>query len=225
MIIKKAYKCGCCRVVYNQALNFKIKKYQEEKESISYSATSAFLTGLKQNKDFFKKRAHFPTFKTKNSIQSISFTKSGFRWDGDAFNMAKSKESLKIRWSRRLIGIPSGVRITKDTYEYFIGILPEEQPIQFQQRNHFIEINVGLESCLTTSNGKKLISSKPFKHFKKKLKNNQKRLSKFESTGKNRNKRRIKVTKIHSKNIRHDFYHKLFTQLIRENQAIIIEGL
>ncbi len=130
-------------------------------------------------------------------------TKSALRWDGDAFNMVQSKASLKIRWLRR-----------------WMGIIPVEK-----QRNHSTGIDPGSESRVTTSDGKKLLSPKPFKPFKKKLKNNQKRLSKFKSTGENRNTSRIKVAEIHSKNISNDFHHQLSTQLIREHQAIIIEGL
>ncbi len=38
-------------------------------------------------------------------------------------------------------------------------------------------------------------------------------------------KKRVHFPTFKTKNIRHDFHHKLSTQLIRENQAIIIEGL
>ncbi len=106
-----------------------------------------------------------------------------------------------------------------DGLEMHLYIAKSKEP------DHSTEIDPGSESCLTTSNGKKLLSPQPFKHFKKKLKKNQKRLSKFKSNSSNRNKSRIEVAKIHSKNIRHDFYHILSTQLIYENQAIIIKGL
>ncbi len=74
-----------------------------------------------------------------------------------------------------MIGIPSGVAVTKDTCEkYFISIPVEEQPIQLKQYNYAIGIDMGSESFVTTSNGKKLISPKPFKYFKKKLKKKSK---------------------------------------------------
>src|SRR5690606_15543834 len=45
--------------------------------------------------------------------------------------------------------------------------------------------------------------------------------------GKNREKARLKVAKIHEKitNCRHDFLHKLSSRLINENQVIAIEDL
>ncbi len=84
---------------------------------------------------------------------------------------------------------------------------------------------MGIESFVTTSNNLKIVGPKPLKQFKKKLKKHRRRIS--QSKCKNNHKRRIKVSKIHAniRNIRHDFHHKLFTQLIRENQTIIIEGL
>jgi len=43
----------------------------------------------------------------------------------------------------------------------------------------------------------------------------------------NRNKARLKVAKLHEKiaNQRNDFLHKVSTQLIRENQSIVVENL
>ena len=55
----------------------------------------------------------------------------------------------------------------------------------------------------------------------------QKGLSRKQKGSNNRRKARIKVAKIHKKiaNKRKDFLHKVSTQLINENQVIVIEDL
>ncbi len=268
-MIKKAYKFrfyptkkqkellaksfGCSGVVYNQALNFKIKKYQEYKENVSYSKTSAFLTSLKQNKEFlwlnevssvclqqslrdldraflnfFKKRSNFPRFKNKHSTQAIRLTKSAFSWDGVNLKIAKSKDRLKIHWSRCFLGTPTGITITKDSCDrYFVSLLVEEEVIPFEKRNNSVGIDLGLTTFATLSTGKKITAPKPFRFHKKRLKRKQRSLSKAKVKGKNRLKKRRSVASIHSKikNIRQDFHHKLSTKLARENQTITIEGL
>jgi len=68
------------------------------------------------------------------------------------------------------------------------------------------------------------------KHFKKhyrRLRKAQKSLSRKQKGSKNREKARIKVAKIHAQitDSRKDHLHKLTTQLVRENQTIVVENL
>ncbi|MEG7603097.1 RNA-guided endonuclease TnpB family protein, partial [Listeria monocytogenes] len=68
------------------------------------------------------------------------------------------------------------------------------------------------------------------RHLRKleeKLKRWQRILSRRKPGGKNREKARLKVARLHEKvrNCRQDFLHKLSTRLIRENQVICLEDL
>ena len=90
-----------------------------------------------------------------------------------------------------------------------------------------IGLDVGISSLIATSNGDKITNPKHFKQLRKKLKRVQKALSRKTKGSNNRHKARIEVAKIHAQitDARKDFLHKLTTQLVRENQTIIVEDL
>ncbi len=77
------------------------------------------------------------------------------------------------------------------------------------------------------SNGKKIDAPKPLKKRIKKYRKLSKSLSK-KTIGTNRyEKARLRIAKFHAKlkDTRTDFLHKLSTEIIRENQTIILEDL
>jgi putative transposase len=90
-----------------------------------------------------------------------------------------------------------------------------------------IGLDVGITILIATSNGDKITNPKHFKQLRKKLKRVQKALSRKQKGSNNRYKARVKVTRVHAQitDARKDFLHKLTTQLVRENQAIVVEDL
>jgi putative transposase len=86
---------------------------------------------------------------------------------------------------------------------------------------------VGITSLIATSDGDKIANPKHFKKLRKKLKRKQKALTRKHKGSNNREKARAQVAKVHAQIIdaRKDFLHKLTTQLIRENQTIVVEDL
>jgi putative transposase len=90
-----------------------------------------------------------------------------------------------------------------------------------------VGLDLGINSLLTTSDGDKIANPKPFKRLYKKLRRYQKALSRKQKGSNNRHKARVKVAKTHGQitDTRSDFLHKLTTQLVRENQTIVVEDL
>ena len=86
---------------------------------------------------------------------------------------------------------------------------------------------MGITSLITTSNGDKIANPKQFKQLRKKLKRLQKALSTKQKGSNNRYKARVKVARVYAQitDARKDFLHKLTTQLVRENQTIVVEDL
>nr|NKQ94583.1 IS200/IS605 family element transposase accessory protein TnpB [Escherichia coli] len=66
-----------------------------------------------------------------------------------------------------------------------------------------------------------------FKRLRSKLKRVQKSLSRKQKGSNNRQKQRQKVAQVHARitDSRKDFLHKLTTQLVNENQTIVVEDL
>jgi transposase len=86
---------------------------------------------------------------------------------------------------------------------------------------------VGITSLIATSNGDKITNPKHFKKLCKKLKRTQKALARKQKGSNNRKKARVQVAKVYAQiaDARKYFLHKLTTQILRENQTIVVEDL
>jgi putative transposase len=246
---------GCVRLVYNKALDARTSGWYERQERIGFVETSSMLTGWKKQEDldflnevssvplqqglrnlqkaftnFWAGRAKYPNFKKKHSGGNAEFTKSAFKWkDGQVF-LAKCTEALPIRWSRDL---PEGCEPSTITIKleasgrWFASLLVDIDIAQLSKSDKQIGLDVGITSLIATSNGDKISNPKHFKQLRKKLKRVQKVLSRKQKGSNNRHKARLQVAKVHAQitDARKDFLHKLTTQLVRENQTIVVEDL
>ncbi len=246
---------GCVRLVYNKALAARTEAWYVHAERVGYSQTSSMLTSWKQQEDldflndvssvplqqglrnlqkaftnFFASRAKYPSFKKKHHGGSAEFTSSAFRWkDGQVF-LAKCTEPLAIHWSRNLPEgcDPSTIIIKLDASgRWFASLLVDTQIGQLPHTDKSIGLDLGITSLIATSNGDKIANPKHFKQLRKKLKRVQKALSRKQKGSNNRYKARLQVAKIHAQitDARKDFLHKLTTQLVRENQTLVVEDL
>jgi putative transposase len=246
---------GCVRLVYNRALAARTEAWYEKQERVDYVLTSSMLTGWKQEEEldflndvscvplqqglrhlqkafgnFWGGRTKYPNFKKKHHGGSAEFTKSAFRWkDGQMF-LAKCSEPLPIVWSRAL---PSGCEPSTVTVklsasgQWHVSLLVNADIEKLPKIEKAIGLDVGITSLIATSDGDKISNPKHFKRLRRKLKKAQKVLSRKQKGSKNRQKARLKVAKVHGQisDSRKDFLHKLTTQLVRENQTIVVEDL
>jgi putative transposase len=246
---------GCVRLVYNRALAARTEAWYERQERVDYVLTSSMLTGWKQEQEldflnevscvplqqglrhlqkafgnFWAGRAKYPNFKKKHHGGSAEFTKSAFRWkDGQLF-LAKCSEPLPVVFSRKL---PKGCEPSTVTVklsasgQWHVSLLVNADIEQLPKIDKAIGLDVGITSLIATSDGDKISNPKHFKRLRKKLKKAQKVLSRKQKGSKNRQKARLKVAKVHVQisDSRKDFLHKLTTQLVRENQTIVVEDL
>jgi putative transposase len=242
---------GCVRFVWNHILDWRSKEYTQNGNKINYSKTSAKLTELKKeftwlndvssvalqqtlrNQDaafsnFFAKRAKYPGFKKKHNKQSFRLVSSGFSIKNGNLFIAKCKEPVKVKWSRKLEGEPSSITISKDcANRYFVSFCSNVEIRPLPKNNKSVGLDLGLTDFVVTSDGEKVKPLKALHKNKKKLAKLQRRLSRKKKGSKNRNKARLKVAKLHNKitDSRNDFLHKLSTRIINENQVITIEDL
>jgi putative transposase len=110
---------GCCRYIYNYALNRKIKEYETTKKSLSIYQIQREITQLKKEKEtewlgevfaqslqqttfdlesafssFFKKRSKFPRFKSKHNSKQSYRIPTGF----EVSNERRTIKIPKIGW-------------------------------------------------------------------------------------------------------------------------------
>lgn len=246
---------GCARLVYNRALSARTEAWYVKQERVGYDESSKMLTQWKKQDDlqflnevssvplqqglrhlqtafskFFAGRAKYPNFKKKHNGGSAEFTKSAFKWkDGKVF-LAKCSEPLAIVWSREL---PKGAKPSTVTVKlsnggrWTVSLLVDIEIEPLPKSPNKIGIDLGITTLIALSNGEKVANPKTFKAKRAKLRKAQKFLSRKQKGSKNRDKARLKVAKVHAQisDARKDFLHKLTTQLIRENQTIVVEDL
>jgi putative transposase len=110
---------------------------------------------------------------------------------------------------------------------YFVSFLVEEDIKPLKKLKTAVGIDLGLESFVTLSDGKKFKHPKLIRAKQVHLRRLQKSLSRKVKGSKNRNKARLRLARLHCRiaDARQDFLQKLSTKIIRENQTIAVEDL
>ena len=243
---------GCCRWVYNNALDKKSKAYARRKEKISCTALKNRLPYLKQVKpwlaevdstalqqaimhmddayaNFFAGRAGFPQFKSKhNELQSYKTVSTSLRVEDDKHINLPILGVVRCRMHRQPQGDIKSATISRHAGNYYISLLCEvDEPEKLPISPNTVGIDLGIKEFAVDSNGLVYENPKYLKKSLNKLKLEQQKLSKMTKGSNNYYKQKKKIAKLHLHiaNQRLDHAHKLSTKLIRENQIISIEDL
>ena len=246
---------GCARFVYNQALEFRSKSWQQENKSVGYRETSSKLTEWKKEpekaflsevssvvlqqsllnldtafRNFFEKRAQYPKFKSRRSRQSVRYATNAFPYRDGRITLARQSEPLNISWSRPLPEDAKIVNLTvsRDTSgRHFVSVLVETEVKPLKKAKAEAGIDVGIKTLATTSDGEKLENPRPLVRREKRLKKLQRSVSRKVKGSNNRRKAGLKVARLRARisDTRRDTLQKFTTKIIRENQAIYVEGL
>ena len=254
---------GCVRKIYNLMLDDRKKSYEEYKstgiktkyptpakykeeypylkEVDSLALANAQLNLEKAFKNFLKNKDFgFPKYKCKsNPVQSYTTNNQNTIYIKDSYiKLPKLKSLVKIKLHRKIEGIIKSVTISKNSLDhYFVSILCEEEIEELPKTNKNIGIDLGIKEFTTMSDCTKVENLKLTKEYEKKLKREQRKLSKRcklakdsdkkLSDSKNYQKQKKKVAKIHNKirNKRKDFINKLSTKIINNHDIICIEDL
>jgi putative transposase len=153
----------------------------------------------------------------------------------------KFKEGIKVKEHRELKGKFVVSTISKNcANEYYVSIIVEKEIEQMQKLTKAVGIDVGIKDFCVCSDGvvfenKKYLSKKEkkLKHLQRQLSKKKKRSLKNDDIennieqGKNREKAKLKVAKLHQRiaNARADYLHKISNKLTNENQIICLEDL
>ena len=244
---------GSCRYVYNWALRLRTDNYKAGK-TINYYDSSAALTKLKTQEDhawlnevscvpvqqalrhlqtayrnFFDKRAGYPSFKRKYGKQAAEYTKSAFKWDAANRNLSLAKIGrLDIHWSRPFESFPTTVTITKSRDgRYFATLMLDEEMTALPKTGAAVGIDLGINRLATLSTGERIPNPKHLSKRMKQLAHAQRVLSRRKKGSNRRAKQVLKVARIHARiaDSRSDYLHKVTTDLVRRFDVICMEDL
>lgn len=244
-------KCfGCVRFVYNRMLSDRIEHYNLTGKSLNNTPAqykseftwlkevdSLALANAQMNlntayRNFFRDKSNgFPKFKSKKN-NNFSYTTNNQKGtvyvENGYIKLPKLKSPVKIRQHRSFEGVIKSCTISKaPSGKYHISILVETEIQKLPESDMRVGIDVGIKDFAVLSNGESYKNPKHLRKSEKRLAKLQRDLSRKQIGSSNRNKARIKVAKLHEKiaNQRMDFLHKKSTEIIRKNQAIVIEDL
>ena len=257
---------GCVRKVYNLMLNDRKKAYEEVKNDTSkkmtfptpakYKKEFPFLKEVdslalanaqlhldKAYKNFFRdKSVGFPRFKSKkNPVQSYTTNNQNGTValiDSKFIKVPKLKSLIRIKLHRQPKGMIKSATISRHASgKYYISLLCKEEISELPKTNSAIGIDLGITDFAILSDGQKIDNHKFTSKMEKKLKREQRKLSRrallakqkginlFEA--KNYQKQKRKVARLYEKvmNQRTDFLNKLSTEIIKNHDIICIEDL
>ena len=257
---------GCVRKVYNLMLDDRKKAYEEVKNDSSkkmtfptpakYKKEFPFLKEIdslalanaqlnldKAYKNFFRdKTVGFPRFKSKkNPVQSYTTNNQNGTValiDSKFIKVPKLKSLVRIKLHRQPKGIIKSATISRHSSgKYYISLLCKEEVRELPKSNSAVGIDLGIMDFAILSDGQKIDNNKFTSKMEKKLKREQRKLSRRALLAKNKGtnlfeaknyqKQKRKVARLHEKvmNQRTDFLNKLSTEMIKNHDIICIEDL
>ncbi|NJK66832.1 MAG: IS200/IS605 family element transposase accessory protein TnpB, partial [Microcoleus sp. CSU_2_2] len=173
------------------------------------------------------RKVGYPKFKKKTNSQSARLTLRGFSMKEDGGVYLAKIGVVNPIWSRTLPSEPSSVTVIKDcANRYFLSFVVAAQVVQVDAKNQSIGIDLGIQTFAAMSDGE-TAESPNYKKPARKIRRLQRKLARQPKNSKRRNKTRIQIAKLHNQiaDTRKDFLHKLSTEIVNENQVIILEDL
>ncbi|WHX28225.1 IS200/IS605 family element RNA-guided endonuclease TnpB [Virgibacillus halodenitrificans] len=254
---------GCSRFVFNSFLALWNDTYKKTGKGLTYNSCSAELTKLKKElvwltevdsialqsslrnladsyTRFFKEQNKAPRFKSKkNPIQSYTTKHTNGNIEVIDNKIKLPKLGLvRFAKSREVHGriLNATVRLNPSG-KYFVSILTETEVQPLERTDSSIGIDLGITDFAILSDGHKIDNNKFTSKMEKKLKREQRKLSRralhAKNNGidlfdtKNYQKQKRKVARLHEKvmNQRDDFLNKLSTEIIKNHDIVCIEDL
>lgn len=179
-----------------------------------------------------RRRVGYPQRKRRKvSKDSAEFTRSSFRWDSVDLRLAKCEKPLAIVWSRPLpAGVrPSTVTVSRDRAgRWHVSLRVKDETMQpLPDTDGAVGLDLGLDSLVTLSDGRKLANLRHGRRERKRLTRAHRALSRKAKGSSNREKarRRLGRVSVRMADRRRDGLHQLTTEIVRENQVVVIEDL
>ena len=219
---------GCCRFVYNWALNLKNTAYHDGGISLSRYDLTNQLPALKEElpwlkevnaqslqqsiihlsrafTNFFEGRGEAPTFKQKHAPEQAFTVPQSYTVDFKQGTVKLPKiGTLKVKYHRTFVGtMKSATVIRQSTGRYFLSIVVEDgrKPPQPADPipDQTVGIDLGLAHYAILSTGDAVANPKYLRNAQTRLTVLQRRLDRKQKGSRNRNKARLKVARCHQK--------------------------
>ena len=172
---------------------------------------------------------NFPKYKKRSHRQSYTVEGEKVKVEGKHIRLPKIGR-VRMFETLRFEGVIRKVTISRTAHRWFVSILVETGTPNVPRNIHglpVIGVDVGINTLATLDNGTKYANPKPLKRYERKLKREQRRLSKKVFLSNNWYRQKRKVERIHYRIvcIREDAHHKATTEIVKRASVISIETL
>jgi putative transposase len=200
----------------------------------------AFRDLEKALKNWKAKRARFPRFKRKKSLDDNKARLTGTikvfsrQVQLPRIGLVKTKERTD-----KLVGLIQAKKarilsatISREADRFYVSLTceverPDPKPKEVRGEDDVVGVDLGLSSFAVLSDGTRVEAPKPLAKKLRFLKRRSKQLSRKEKGSNNSKKAALALARLHRKvkNLRQDFLHRLTTWLARTKPAIVVEDL
>lgn len=225
------------RSYFDQATQFKQDRADNPYYArLNYSSAQATLRRVQKSFDNFFRRVKdgaeepgYPRFKARGRFDSWTYPKHG---DGcrlkDGLLRLQHVGLVKVKQHRPLEGEVKTITVKQEGGHWYViasCLLPDPKPSV--KDAPAIGIDVGIEAFLTLDTGERVENPRFLKKSLRQLRLKQRSLSRKKFRGKNYNKTRKSLGRLHAKvaNQRKDFHHKTAKQLVDRAAVIAVESL
>ncbi|WP_020158505.1 RNA-guided endonuclease InsQ/TnpB family protein [Methylobacter marinus] len=247
---------GGCRFAWNKALALNLDRLNDKQPILWYLELNFWATIWKQSEEYgflkdvpsqalqqklkdldkafrdcFDKNQPLkrcPVFKKKGLSDSIRFPQ-GFKIDQENSRIFLPKIGLvKYRNSRRIVGNPKNVTISKKGKHWYASIQVEYDAMDMPHKStSIVGIDMGVKKFATLSDG---VVFEPLNSFKGKAEKSaklQRKLKHKKKFSSNWKKAKAKITKCHEEiaNARKDYLHKVSTEISKSHAVVVVEDL
>jgi len=249
-----AAQLDMCRELYNAALQERIESYKTTGKGVTWSGQQPQLPAIKGVRPEFKNvHAHtlqavlirlnrsfqnffrrvklgeipgFPRFKGRNRFNSLVFTPSTFKVEGNHVKLSKVG-NVKIKLHRALPGKIGTLILKQICGAWYACFSCEVKALPLPTSDAAIGIDVGLESFAVLSDGITIHNPRWHRNAQARLRVAQRRLARRKKGSHGRRKTVQILQKIHEHitNQRKAFHHKLSHQIVKRYGIIAVEDL
>ena len=177
------------------------------------------------------KEQGFPKFKSKHDYECsyrTSFINNNIAIIGNRIKLPKLG-LVSFANSQEVNGKIVNCTITKTCSDkYYVSVCCADVEIsKYADNSSTIGIDLGIKNFAITSDAEIIDNPRCLYKLEKKLKREQRKLSRKKKGSNNRKKQRIRLNRVHEKiaNQRNDFLQKTSSRFINENQVICLEAL
>ncbi len=200
----------------------------------------AFRDLEKALKNWRAKRARFPRFKRKKSLEDNTARLTGSiqvfprHIQLPRIGRVRSKEATEglLRLLEEGKARILSATLSREADRFYVSLTceverPDPKPKEVRSEDDVVGIDLGLSSFAVLSDGTRIEAPRPLARKLRLLKRRSKQLSRKRKGSNNSRKAALRLARLHRKvrNARNDFLHKLTTELAKTKPVLVIEDL